>query len=350
MKVGVRGVLGILLSAILLWWTLRDIHFSEVVTHLKSANLPLLMLSAIAATGIFPLRARRWRPILDPILPNIPFMMLWRPVAIGMMISNVVPARAGELARAYALTREEPRVPFSAAFASVAVDRVFDAVILLTLMFLAMLDPRFAATATIAGRPVTAVAYGGLAFALAAAGVLLALVFLPNLVLHVFSVVVGTISKKLESKARGWLEAFIGGLAVLRDGRRFLSVLWWGILHWLLNALAFWIGFKAVGIDAPFSAALFLQALIAIGIAVPQAPGFFGMFEALGRAGLAIYGVAQDQAVAWAIGFHFLSFIPITVIGAIYFARMGMHVGDINRAAKEGTAPVEDAPQPEATR
>ena len=62
------------------------------------------------------------------------------------------------------------------------------------------------------------------------------------------------------------------------------------------NALAFWLGFRAVGIDAPFSAALFLQGIIAIGVAVPQAPGFFGVFEASREVGLAASTACRPDA------------------------------------------------------
>ena len=70
-----------------------------------------------------------------------------------MMINNVVPARAGEFARAYALSRSTPAVPFPAAFASLAVDRLFDAVVVFGLMFGAMLDPAFPRGAQFGGRP-----------------------------------------------------------------------------------------------------------------------------------------------------------------------------------------------------
>jgi uncharacterized membrane protein YbhN (UPF0104 family) len=116
-------------------------------------------------------------------------------------------------------------------------------------------------------------------------------------------------------------------------------VLFWTVVHWLLNAFAFWVGFKAVGIEAPYSAALFLQSVIAIVVAAPSSPGFFGLFEFAGREGLAIYGVSQTDAVSWALGFHILSFIPITVIGAWYFTRMGMHLKDIGPAGEPEVVP-----------
>ena len=84
----------------------------------------------------------------------------------------------------------------------------------------------------------------------------------------------------------------------------------------------------------PFSAALFLQGLVAIGVAAPQMPGFFGVFELFGQVGLGLYGVRSDTAVAWAITYHALSFVPITVIGAWFFMRAGISIGDIGGAQR----------------
>jgi uncharacterized protein (TIRG00374 family) len=333
MKFGWRGALGIALSAAALWWTLRGIDFASVMRHIGDANPLLLALSTAAATGIFPLRARRWRPILHSVAPDLPFGPLWRATAIGMMVSNVVPARAGELARAYALARETRRVPFTAAFASVAVDRGFDATIVLLLMFAAMLDPRFSGGAVVAGQPASRVVVGGAVFAGSVLAVLYVMARFPELVVRAYLAVARRVWPRLEQRGGELLRTFMSGLGVLRRPALFAEVLWWTLLHWLLNAFAFWLGFLAVGIDAPFSAALFLQGLIAIGVALPSAPGFFGIFELFAKAGLTIYGVPDDLAVAWAIAFHFLSFIPITLIGAWYFVRLGLHMREIGAAA-----------------
>jgi glycosyltransferase 2 family protein len=82
----------------------------------------------------------------------------------------------------------------------------------------------------------------------------------------------------------------------------------------------------------PWSAALFVQGLIVVGVALPSAPGFFGLFESAAVISLGLYGVAEAPAVTWALVFHLLSFIPITIIGAYYFARLGLTMGDIGSA------------------
>src|SRR5262245_20862782 len=106
MKLGWRGALGLLLSAGLLWWPSKDVPIADVRARLAESNVLLFVLSAVVATTIFPLRAIRWRVILDPVAHGLPLGSLWRATSIGMMVNNVVPARAGEVARAFALTRE----------------------------------------------------------------------------------------------------------------------------------------------------------------------------------------------------------------------------------------------------
>ena len=344
MKFGWRSALGIALSAVLLYFALKDIEFSVVIVKLRQANLGLLALSAVAATCIFPLRARRWRPILDPIAPGLPFDTLWRPTAIGMMINNVMPYRAGEIARAFALSRSTSAVSFPAAFASLVVDRLFDAVVLLMLMFGAMLDPAFPRGAQVLGYTMGSIAVSGMTFVIAVLVAMYAVVLFPGKVLGIYELLARRIAPRFEERGRSALVALTNGLSVLRTPSRFAAVFGWTVLHWLCNAFAFWIAFRAVGIAAPYSAALFLQGIIAIGVAAPQAPGFFGVFELAGKEGLGLYGIQPDAAVTWALGFHVLSYLPITVIGAWYFLRAGLSMGEISSVEADNPAPPPSAP------
>ena len=333
MRLNWKSALGIVLSAGLLVWTLKDESPTEIWHVISQSNVALLLLATALATSIFPLRAIRWRVILDPTAPKLPFGALWRSTAIGMMVNNVYPARLGEIARAYALTKETDRVGFTSAVASLAVDRVFDSLVLMLLLVTAMWAPSFPADSTIGGQPIQR---GAAIFAAGAVGlfvILYAIVFFPDRLVRLFAATIGRFSPRLLTKGSEIIKTFSTGLGVLRSPRLFAEVFFWALLHWLVNGLAFWVAFKAVGIDVPFSAANFLQGIIAISVALPSSPGFFGVFEAAAKIGLAVYGVPSNQAVSWAIGFHILSFIPITVIGIYYFARLGLHFSDFKKPA-----------------
>lgn len=333
MKLNWKAALGFGLSAVALWLAMRNVEFGSVVEVLRTSNPWLFGLCAIVATLIFPLRARRWQTILAPVAGHIPFGPLWRSTAIGMMVNNVVPARAGEVARAFALTREVPRIPFTTSLASLAVDRVFDAIVLLAMMFGAMLFPVFPDEARLLGITVPQLAMAGMSAVVGLLAVCYVAVLLPARVTRIVRTVADRLVPRFADRLVALVEHAIGGLAVLRDSRRFLAVLWWATLHWLVHALALWIGFRAVGLDAPFSAALFLQGVLGFAVALPSSPGFVGVFEGAAQVGLAVYGVSNALALSWAIGYHLLSFIPITAIGVVYLARLGISFGDIQGAA-----------------
>ncbi|MEP7348193.1 MAG: lysylphosphatidylglycerol synthase domain-containing protein, partial [Gemmatimonadaceae bacterium] len=202
-------------------------------------------------------------------------------------------------------------------------------------LVVAMLAPDFPGTTTLAGQPVSRVIGGVTLVAIALLFTLGAVAVYPGRTLALFDRSTRWISARLADRGGALLISFTSGLGALRSPRLASIILFWTVVHWLVGSLSFYIAFKAVGIAAPFTAAMFLQSLIALGVAVPSSPGFFGPFEFFARQGLAIYGISQNDAVSWALGYHILAFIPITVIGAWYFTRLGMHLKDISQVAPE---------------
>jgi uncharacterized protein (TIRG00374 family) len=325
MKIPWRGAIGLALSVLLLWWAFHGVKWTEVWRDVRTADPVLVFLAVLVGNMIFPLRAIRWRPILDPVAPSLPYGKLWRATAIGMMANNILPARAGELVRAFVLSRETT-VPFSAAFASLVVDRVFDAVIVLLLVVAAMMDPRFPAG-------VSALAYAGTGVLLfLAVGVALyAIVFFPDRLIRLYEVFARRLVPRFEERGRIMLRSFANGLSVLRHPKRFVIVFFWALLLWLTQGFAFWIMFRAIGITAPFSAALLVQGLIVLWVAMPSTPGFFGPFEFASVTALGWYGVHGSLAAAWALSYHVLSLIPITFIGLVYVVRSGLQLGELKQ-------------------
>ncbi|HEU4993199.1 MAG TPA: lysylphosphatidylglycerol synthase transmembrane domain-containing protein [Gemmatimonadaceae bacterium] len=330
MRVSWRGAIGLALTVFLLWLALHNVSWSDVRADLRAANVPLVIIAVVLATMVFPLRAIRWRPILHPVAPNLPYGPLWRATAIGFMANNILPARAGELVRAYVLSRETS-VTFSAAFASLVVDRVFDGVIVILLMVLAMFDPRLPADTMVAGRPASNYAGSGIVVLLVVAAALYAIVFFPGRLIRIYELFARRVAPRFEEPGKALLRSFADGLSVLRHPGRFLIVFGWALAMWLTQVVAFWIMFRALHIDAPFSAAMFVQGLIVLGVALPSTPGFFGPFEIAAVAGLGVYGVSKNLAVAWALSYHVLSLVPITVIGLYYVAKSGLHLSQLRQ-------------------
>ncbi|HEY4222681.1 MAG TPA: lysylphosphatidylglycerol synthase transmembrane domain-containing protein, partial [Myxococcota bacterium] len=209
-----RSLIGAVVGVGFLAWALHGISFAVIWEHIRTANPWYLLGASVAGTLIFPLRAPRWRIILSPVAEKLPLGMLWRAIAIGMMGNNVLPARAGELARAFALSRETKRVPFSAAFASLAVDRIFDATIVLLLMAVATLDPSLPAGRTFGGYSIAKIIGSGAALALVAILGLYLIVFFTEHAILAWEWMTRRIAPNFEERGRHTIVAFASGLAV----------------------------------------------------------------------------------------------------------------------------------------
>jgi hypothetical protein len=329
MKFGWRTVLGIAISIAFLYFAFKDLDLAAAIKTAREANYWLLILSAAVATCMFPLRARRWRTILDPVAPKLPFGPLWRATAIGVMVTNVIPLRAGELARPFALTRQLPSVSFSTSLASVAVDRVFDGIVVMVLLAIGVALAHFPTSTTIRGYSLTHAAGFVVGGALALLVAFYVLVFFPKTLIRAFELVARRVSPSIERRGAEMLARFSEGLSVLRTPGHFIAVFGWTLAHWLVQPLAFWLAFLAVGVHVPLAATLIVQGIIVILVALPSAPGFFGPFEYGAAVGLSLYGVSQSEAATWALLFHIASFIPITLIGAYYAVQLGFSMGDM---------------------
>jgi uncharacterized protein (TIRG00374 family) len=325
-KIPWRGLIALAITVGLLWWAFKDVSWAELWHHVRDANMPLMLLAVVVSSFVFPLRALRWRPILDPVAPNLPFGPLWRATCIGFMANSILPTgRAGEIVRPFMLARET-QVPFSAGLASLVVDRVFDALCVLLLILVALLDPSLPSGISLnAFIGTTVFVVLGLTVAL------YAIVFFPDQLIRLFELFAQRVAPNFEARGRDMLRSFSAGLSVLRSPRRFVVVFLWALAMWLVQPLGFWLGFMAVGIDVPFTAALLVQGIIVFAVVVPATPGYFGLFEAAAKTGLGIYGVSESLSLAWGFTFHVLSLIPIVAIGLYYLARSGVKLSDLKQ-------------------
>ena len=317
-----QGLLAILLSAILLWWAFRGVDLQEAIGYLRRVRVGWLLAAVATATSLFPLRLVRWRLLLRQEDGGpYPWLPLWHAIAMGFAANNLLPFRAGEVVRTVAASRLTG-ARLSTSLASVAVERVFDALTVVGLLALALLLPGMPAGLTIAGVPVQRVTTT--AGIIAAAGMIAAalVVAFPLAAERLVRTVVP--SDRLAFRLVALIDGIRQGLSVLRSPARLAGVVGWSVVLWLVNALSFFLAFQAFELPVNFAGALVLQGVLAFGIAVPSAPGYVGPFEAAITAVLAIYGIGASQAVAYAVGYHLTTFVPITLLGVWSATRTGL--------------------------
>jgi uncharacterized membrane protein YbhN (UPF0104 family) len=141
----------------------------------------------------------------------------------------------------------------------------------------------------------------------------------------------GVLPQRMGDRVVRLLEGVLAGLDSLRSPRRFAAVAAWSLVVWGTYAASFSLCFLAFGIEVPWTTAFLLQGLIGFGVAIPSSPGFFGPFEAVTRATLALFGVAGGRAVSYAVAYHLGTFVPITLLGLWSLSRADLRLADLRR-------------------
>lgn len=323
-------LLGVAVSGVLLYFSLRGLHFREVWAHVRTARPGPMVLATLLATATFVLRIFRWQLLLrgddGRRLPTGP---LWHAIAMGFMANNVLPLRMGEVVRTFAAAKLTG-TRFTSVLASIAVERLFDALTVGALLAIGLLTADLSATAVAGfniGSIVTLVgilSIGGLvagalvvAFPLAAERVVRVLVRAP----------------RIADRLVGLIEGIRHGLSALSSPTRVVGVIGWSLAVWMASAVSFLVMFGAFGIRVDLSGALLMQGLIMFGIALPSTPGYVGAFELPIIAVLTLYSVDKNLAAAYALTYHVVTFIPITLLGAWSVVRTNLGLTAFRREA-----------------
>lgn len=344
MKWDWKAILGIMISALLIWWVLRGVDGAEVWAVVRHARWGFLVAAVAVATSGFVVRALRWELLLQPLRIGTGFRSRFAAVNIGFAANNLLPARVGEFARAWAVSRLEP-VTATGALGSLVVERFLDAVAVFSLVAFALLHPSFPSHATVAGRPIGSfvAAVGGL-MAILLAGILL-LLFFPRFFVRVAEGAGRFLPDRAGRLLVEGLRSFLTGFASLRSPKLLFGALAWSFGFWAWNAVSFWLAFLAFNIEQGYVTALFVQGMIALGVSIPSAPGFFGTFHAAAVIGLhEVYGVGEGATLAFAFGYHLGGFIPVTLMGLWYAGKLGITLRDMGHAEEqlEATKQVEE--------
>jgi uncharacterized protein (TIRG00374 family) len=300
----------------------------------RRGRLGLLGLALLTTASTYVLRSRRWQYLLMGLGPTR-FPNALRATVIGFAASFLLPARAGEFLRPYLLARWE-RLGVTAAFATVILERVIDAVTVLMFfaVFLLSADPSLSKADPAVVRAVKA---GGLAVAGGTAAIL-AVFF----VLAGHPEALGRASLRIErllpsAVARAVsriVQTFAEGLAVIRRPQQLVMVILWSVPLWLSIAAGIHLVTRAFHIDSSFAGSFLTMTILVVGVAVPTPGSVGGFHEAYRIAVTSFFGAPNDSAVAAALVLHAISFVPVTVLGVVFMAREGLTLGRMRRMAE----------------
>jgi len=318
---------GTALSILLLALAFQGIDFAELWGTLAQANygLVLVAVGSIIATSMA--KAARWQLLFYPRHRQRRYGKLLAILFIGQMVNIIVPARLGELARAY-LVGEIEGESKALALGTIAVEKAVDLLMVLFLfvgLLLSMAVPRWAQQPGIKTATTAIVLLGALVLSahhrerlLSAIGHLLRV--LPELA---------------QARLMGHLETALGSLEVLRRWDVSLGVGGWSVLIWLLAALTNYIAFLALRLHLSFLAAVFLLVVLQVGVAIPSSPGKVGVFHYLCLLALSVFGVERNLALSYGLLLYFIVFLPPIFLGVLFLGWENVSWRRLKRGALE---------------
>jgi uncharacterized protein (TIRG00374 family) len=331
-------IVGIIISLGFLIWALSNEKWDQVWGAIVNAQYwALLPAIGLYFIGVL-VRALRWRILLKPVVPTISFARTFEIVVIGYMANNVLPARIGELVRAYVLSLQT-KVRKTATLATIFVERVFDGLTMIgfaaAVIFFVLVFDRDALRTGESNKLGTLITSLDIPLILGAAAFLAALAAFVLIASsrsraeRVVAFGLRLMPGRLRERGERLAVSFIDGLGSLRSGSSMFAVFILSIVAWLFETGMYYVlgrwGFDLLGSDGqplPFYAYMLATSFANLSTLIPQAPGYIGVFDAIAKVVLVgAFGVASSAATSFVLVLHAALLAPVTILGFVYLAR-----------------------------
>jgi glycosyltransferase 2 family protein len=328
-----RFWLGLAISLVFLYWLGSQVQDLGRVLDLLARAQYVYILPALAVYffGVW-LRAVRWRYLLLPLKP-VSSGRLFPVVVIGYMVNDILPARIGELARAY-LIGEREGLSKSATLATIVVERVFDGLVLLGLMLAVALTMPFDSTLQ------QIVWATGLLF-LGLLLLILAMAARPDWAEAILALGLRPVPERYRGPVAGIGLAGLTGLRALRSARTALAALALSAAAWLCETAMYYIIALGFFSNVNVRAMLLTTSVANVGGMIPSSPGYVGTFDALAVFSLGLFGVGRELALGYTAVLHLALLLPITLLGFFYLWRENLSLRGLSKARLQPSLPAD---------
>ena len=317
-------LLGLIIGLVFLALAMWQAEPGRMLVAFKTARYQYVGLAVGGLLVTIVIRGVRWSVLTEGRLSSVDAFWLFN---IGFLFNNVLPARLGEIARAY-LTGRRPNLHFTSALSSIVVERLFDMVsVAVQLGFVLLVLPLLPQWAKSAGAVMGLGALAGIvALAIAARR--------PNWALDLGSTIIGILPRIDRAKAREFLEPFVDGLGGVSSLRVFASGIILSIVAWIASGLTAWLLMLAFWDNASLISGQLAVAAAGLGVAIPGAPGGVGPFEWAVVNALAAIHLDTDVARSYALALHLLNFGGTSILGGIGLLREGVTFSEVASQAR----------------
>lgn len=319
-----KKIFALLISLAFLVLIFYKIDWAKLVYTFKTFELKNLLLIVPLYILTMYLRGVRWKSLLlrDPKYSSYSLGTVF---TVGSMLNIFLPARAGDVYRAYYLgaTKDEKKMKI---FGSIILERTLDGICVFLILLTAVL------------------LYSKQAWMIHLTemiGVLFVGSFIAFYLILKFNKVdficdkITQISEKLPKKisapvvrliegAKVHINSFIEGFEVLNSFKYSAQSFIMSVIVWLIECYIAFLIINSFHIHLGFSAALFVISLISFSTMIPSTSVFLGPYQYAYILALGIFKVDKSTALAISTVHQSILMLILTVIGGIYLLKFNL--------------------------
>jgi uncharacterized protein (TIRG00374 family) len=307
---GIRIAASIIITGLALWLSFRKIDWPAFRTAFSQVRWFWVVLGTANVIFMLFTLGWRWRILLRPKV-NISLRKLFHLNIISQYTNIIAPARLGEAARAY-LVSKNYGIPGGYVFGTVVIEKILDFFVFVALWVLVptffLLDNR--------------VWNVGVALLLCflTASLLVFIIWRPWIFLNFSRKVVWLFPGKFRKKLQDFAESGMESFQPFKDWKVSICLLGWTLVFVAGQALTNFFLFRAFGLRLSFWAALVVLLAVQAGNIPPSIPGKLGIFEYAVVLALSVFGVSKGIALSYGIMLHIVAFLPKIILGMVYMS------------------------------
>jgi uncharacterized protein (TIRG00374 family) len=326
-----RFWIGLAVSVLCLAAVFVFIDPGEILAAMADTHYELWLLAGVSLFVFMLFRAIRWRFMLNSgVAPNarVAYGRVFHIQNIGYLLSNLLPFRIGDVARAV-LIGNVPPLTIPRGLSTMIAERVFD------LAFIVVLFPFTLGGATNVPQQVIVVVRGAGLAAFIAIALLIAAANQRTTAVRLAQALFRRLPRTDPQTWTKRLDDLLLGLDSLTTFRDGLALLALSVVVWAPIIAGYYLGLRAVNLEATFQQAAFVVCIAAFSVTAPSSPGQVGVFEASVTFAIAeILGFPDAEAAAFAVIYHVLNYAVLGVLGLSGISRTGETFGNVVASAR----------------
>ena len=289
-----KKILSFCVATLCLYFAFNQVNIEDIYRALSNANLTYIFAAFITTFVTFILRSLRWKILLDSP-KHLELQKYISTTHIGYFLNNILPFRAGDLARAKLLSSNSTNIKFSFLVGSLVAEKIIDLWIVgLFSIFLIL----FGFNNVL-----------GLEFSI---GILLLYIITSFIIFGNNS-----LANKMQ-KQFSITKNFIDGYLLVSKNKIKLSGI--SILLWCSFVAYMYTLLKSVNIDLSFQQYIGITVITSIVTSLPIAPAAIGTYHLAVIYFLSLYGIGIDQSQTAAILLHSIFLLYTIILGYIYLS------------------------------